>query len=417
MEIAVVGLNHNTASTKIREEAAFMDSEKIEAANYLLDNGIDEAVILSTCNRSEIYFASYKRDIDECIKTVKEFYNNFSGIPEIEKYLYAKKGEEAIYHIYYVAAGLDSIVLGEDQILGQVKDAHELAMDIGSSKKILNKLFREAVSTSKRIKTTLKISEQPLSISYIGVKFIKEKMGGLKGKNVLIIGLGKMGKLALKYILEEDVKNIYMANRSREKLLEITREHPEIIALDYEERYNILKDIDLLITATASPHIVIKADKIGKREKELYIMDLAMPRDVDIDAGRLSGVYLFNIDDLKNISSFNEKRREELSKRAREIVKSDALDFKSWLSTVRVDPVIKSLKEKCSKIEKDTLEYIFRKADLEGKDKKIIEKMVSSALKRLVREPIIKLKEMEDPKKREAYIKVLEELFDLKWGD
>ena len=201
MNIGVVGVNHNLAPINVREAVSFTDTKKIEAINILLDKEIEEVVIISTCNRSEIYINA--ENIDIKINELSDFYEQYFGVKDINKYLFKKTNLEAIQHLFEVTAGLDSLVLGEDQILGQVRDAHEFCMKLGATKKVFNKLFRDAITTSKEIKTITKISQQPLSISYIGVKLLKEKIGSLEGKNALIVGLGKMNLLTLNHLEEE----------------------------------------------------------------------------------------------------------------------------------------------------------------------------------------------------------------------
>ena len=206
MNIGVVGVNHNLAPINVREAVSFTDTKKIEAINILLDKEIEEVVIISTCNRSEIYINA--ENIDIKINELSDFYEQYFGVKDINKYLFKKTNLEAIQHLFEVTSGLDSLVLGEDQILGQVRDAHEFCMKLGATKKVFNKLFRDAITTSKEIKTITKISQQPLSISYIGVKLLKEKIGSLEGKNALIVGLGKMNLLTLNHLEEEKIKNI-----------------------------------------------------------------------------------------------------------------------------------------------------------------------------------------------------------------
>lgn len=413
MRVGVVGVNHKVAPISIREKVSFTEAKKIEATDYILDQGILEVVILSTCNRSEIYFTSKAKDIKKAVVTLKNFYNEFFSIENIEEYLFEKTGKEALEHLYRVSAGLDSIVLGEDQILGQVKDAHMFSMEFGASKKVLNKLFREAVTTSKEIKQTTKISETPLSVSYIGVKYLKQEMGSLEGKKALIVGLGKMGKLALRHLLEEGVEEVYMCNRNHAKVYDLSKEFPEISPVEYKDRYDYLEKSDILITATASTHTVIRRDEIKKLKEKIYMMDLALPRDIEAEVGEMPEVCLYDIDDLTKISMENEQKRQELSKVAMEMIEEKIEEFVKWSSKTRVDPVIKSLNEKCKEIEDDTLEYIYRKMDLGCREKKIIEKMLSSALKRVIREPILKLKSIKEEDKREAYLKLMDELFDL----
>lgn len=411
MDVAVIGVNHNTAPIRIREKVSFTDTKKIEGINYLLDHGIKEVVILSTCNRSEIYI--HGDNIESKIHVLKAFYEDFFDAKGIKEFLFDKMGKDALIHLYNVSSGLDSIVLGEDQILGQVKDSHQFSMELGASGKILNKLFREAITTAKDIKSSTKISEHPLSISYIGVKFLKNKLETLENKNVLIIGVGKMSKLTLNHLQEEKVNKIYLANRNYYKCLELKKEYKNLIPIEYENRYDILGDVDIVISATASPHTVLKTENMPNINKPLFIMDIALPRDVEESINELANIYVYDIDDLKKISNENDRKRREIAMTATDIIDDNITEFIDWMKTIKVDPTIKSLNERCLDIEKDTLDYIYRKVSLNKKEEKIMEKMLSSALKRLIREPITKLKEIKDEGKRDEYIKVIEDLFDL----
>ncbi|WP_419742161.1 glutamyl-tRNA reductase [Paraclostridium dentum] len=411
MDFAVVGVNHNNTPINIRETVSFTDTQKIEGINFLLDNGIEEAIILSTCNRSEVYI--YSNNISDKVEVVKNFYQDYFDVESIEEFLFNKTGEEAIKHVFNVSAGLDSLVLGEDQILGQVKDAHDFARQLGSSKKVFNKLFREAITVSKDIKTTTKISHQPLSISYIGIKCLKEKVGSLENKNALVIGLGKMSKLAMKHLEEEQLNNIYVTNRSYEKLKNIQDEYKNLIPIKYEDRYEVMDKVDIVISATASPHTVLKKAEMPKTSNKLIMMDIALPRDIDKNLNEFENIEVYDIDDLKKISEANDKKRRELACIGELIIDEKIEEFNEWLETIKIDPTIQSLNDKCSDIREDTLDYIYRKLDLNCREKKIIDKMLTSALKRLVREPIINLKQIKDSGKQEEYIKIVEELFDL----
>lgn len=411
MNFAVVGVNHNDTPIHIRENVSFTDTQKIEGINFLLDNGISEVVVLSTCNRSEIYI--YSDDILKKIEIVKDFYEDFFNVDNINEYLFCKTGQDAIEHVFRVSAGLDSIVLGEDQILGQVKDAHEFSKQLGASKKVFNKLFREAITASKDIKTTTKISHQPISISYIGIKCLKDRLGSLEGKNALVIGIGKMSKLAMKHLEEEKLNSIYVTNRSYEKLQDIQDEYKNLIPIKYEERYSVLEKVDVVISATASPHTVIKKENMPNLSNTLIMMDIALPRDIDKNIDTLENIEVYDIDDLKKISDENDKKRRELACTGELLIDEKIDEFNDWLETIKIDPTIQSLNDKCTDIREDTLDYIYRKLDLNCKEKKIIDKMLTSALKRLIREPILNLKQIKDSGKQEEYIKIVEELFDL----
>lgn len=411
MNIGVIGINHNLAPINIRENVSFTDVQKIEAINYFLDRDIDEVVILSTCNRSEIYIQA--KNIDEKIKFLEDFYENFFNVADIKEYLFSKKNTSAVEHLFKVASGLDSIVLGEDQILGQVKDAHDFSMQLGSSKKIFNKLFREAINVAKDIKNTTKISHQPLSISYIGVKFIQSKIGKLEGKKALLIGMGKMNKLTIKYLKEEKLDTIYVSNRNHGKIMELESKFKNIIPIRYEDRYKVMNDIDIVISATSSPHMVIRYDEMPKIQKKILMMDIALPRDIDPKINKLENIEIYDIDNLKDIQDKNDNKRKELAKIGSQMISEKIIEFIEWIDSIKIDPTIESLNDKCLEIREDTLDYIYRKTNLDNRDKKIIDKMLTSALKRLIREPIINLKQIKDKGKREEYIKLIEELFEL----
>lgn len=411
MSIGVIGINHNLAPINIREKVSFTDTQRIEAIDYFLDIGIEEIVILSTCSRSEIYIQS--EEIDKKVKLVEEFYEKFFNVQGIKRYLFSKKDIDAIDHLFKVTSGLDSIVLGEDQILGQVKDAHDFSMKLGSSKKIFNKLFREAITTAKEIKNTTNISHQPLSISYIAVKFLKNKIGSLEGKKALVIGVGKMSKLTMKHLEEEKIDTIYVSNRSHGKINQLEDEFKTIVPIRYEDRYKVINDIDIVISATSSPHTVIKYDQIPKIQRKIFMMDIALPRDIDPKINELKNIEVYYIDNLKDIYDKNDKKRKELAQIGFKMISEKIEEILEWLDTITIDPTIQSLNDKCLEIREDTLNYIYKKTNLDDRDKKIIDKMLTSALKRLIREPIINLKKTKDKGKREEYIKLIEELFEV----
>ncbi|MGL5674838.1 MAG: glutamyl-tRNA reductase [Cellulosilyticaceae bacterium] len=411
MEIAVIGVNHLTAPIQIREQVSFTDTQKIEVLNQLLDYNVREAVVLSTCNRSEIYICS--EHIESKIACVSTVYHDFSKAIGLETYMFVKKGEEAIRHLYRVAAGLDSIVLGEDQILGQVKDAQEFAMELGASGKVLNKCFREAITTAKHIKAEMKISEYPLSISYIGVKCLRQQMGTLEGATGLLIGAGKMSKLALNHLYEEGVDTIYIANRTCKKAEDLKEQYEHIVPIPYEKRYEIMREVDFVITSTASPHLVVKEREMPELTKHLYMLDIALPRDIEESIGGHEHVHLYDIDDLQYIADHNTAKREALAEEAASVVEANLRELMLWLQTIKIDPTIKSLHDRCDEIQEDTMAYIRRKTNLSTKEEKIVEKMLMSSLKRLIREPIHNLKELQDQEKQETYNEIIKELFEL----
>jgi glutamyl-tRNA reductase len=409
MKLAVIGVNYNNTPIDIREKVSFTKSKKIKASEYLLHMGIEEVCILSTCNRSEIYVADV--DIKSSINKVKEFFKVFFNVPNIEKYLFIKEDREVVSHIFNVASGLQSMILCEDQILGQVKEVLEFSIENNYSKKILNKLFREAITAGKRIKSELKISENPISMVYISIKLLKKDIGDLKGKRACVIGMGEMGRLALKHLASEGLEEIFVANRTYNNVLDLIHEFPSIKPIEYEKRYTLLNSIDILITATSSPHIIIDYEHIKEIKKQLYIIDLAVPRDVERRVRDLNNIHLYDVDDFKNISDDNIKRREELSQAAKKIIAFSIEDFILWIKGLNVEEVIKDLNKRCNEIKDEYFGYIDDRLDLDSKEKEVIEKMLSSALKRLIKEPVLKLKEIDDEDLAEEYSKVINKLF------
>lgn len=410
MEVAVIGFNHNLSPIKIREKVFFTEAKKIEATTILLDKNIDEIIILSTCNRSEIYVVS--DNIERAVHIVKEFYLSFFKDKTIDEYVFSKINDEAVRHIFQVCAGFDSIVIGEDQILGQVKEALTTAMALNGSSKILNKLFREAITAAKKIKTKAKISENPLSISYIGVKKLRENIKDLSNKKILVIGIGKMGILALTHLRENKTGQIFICNKNKCKSIDIWEKYKDVEVVEYENLKNIINEVDIIISATSSPHVIIKEEDMKKnRDKALYILDLAMPRDIDENIKNIPNILLYDVDSLKTESEENKIMRETLLNENLSFIDECIDEFNIWKSSLKADKVLESMYIKCNNIKEDTVSYIYRKTNLSVKDKKIIDKMIESSLKRLMREAVITLKDTREEKKLNEYVKVLNELF------
>lgn len=410
MHFFVLGISHNKTPIEIREKAYFSEFKKIEAIGLLSEIGIDNLIILSTCNRCEIYVSCEESDID--INLLRNFFLEFFNLENLNDYIFVKKDNDAIRHLYKVCAGMDSIVLGEDQILGQVKDALENSVQLGASNKYLNKIFREAITTAKEIKSKLKISENPISVSYIAVKKLCETVDEITNKTVIVVGTGKMGILAINHLIELGVKNILCCNRSYDKLKYLTDKYPFLKCFDYDDRYKLIPQADILITSTSSPHLIIKSQFIQKRDKHLYAIDLSLPRDIESSIRQIPDITLFDIDDLNEVSQSNKKKREDLSSKAVENIDKSIQELEKWLKTEKSDKIIASLNKRCDIIYNDTMSYINRKIDLNVREKKIIEKMLSSALRRMIKLPIENLKNSDNYSKQQEYIKVLNDLFN-----
>lgn len=322
MEIITVGVSHETAPVAVRERISFTKKKQAELLRYIKQNIAKECVILSTCNRCEFYIAGGSGDkLTEYIKSLTD--------DCVMKYLRVLKNDDCAEHLMLTAAGLRSMILGEDQILGQVKDAHETAMKNDACGPYLNTLFRLAVTGAKRVKTDTLLSKTPVSAATVAIKLCRETLGALDGKNVLVIGAsGKTGSIVLKDLTSVKNVNLYATSRRHG---ESVNKIDGAVNVDYDKRYDILDICDAVISATSSPHFTLEKGKTAAalvtRKKRLFI-DLAVPRDMDIAEDEYN-IYK-NIDDLKEIANRNNEIKLTETEKAKRILKSYCDEFRVW---------------------------------------------------------------------------------------
>ena len=411
INISVLGIDHQY-SAEIREKVAFSETQKIEFTTRLFDLGVEEAVILSTCNRSEVYFLDRWKN-DAVRNQVMDTYIDYFRLENAEKYIYRYHDQEAVEHIFRVASGLESAVVGEDEILRQVKEAYEFAHQFNNTSKVFNRLFQEAIKAAKEIKSKLKISEIPLSTGYIGLKYLEEQMGTFEDKTMLIIGFGKIGKLFYQYGKELPFKEICVCNRSADTVKCVIEDNDNTAYIPYGSCHTVLDKADVVITATSCPHFVLKAENMPERKKPLYMLDMAIPRNIDTAIGDMENYHLYNIDVLKEMSARNEESRRALTEKAETIIERATEEFLVWLKRTAQDPIIESLNLSVDDILEDHLQYLFKKITVNNRERTIITRTMEAALKKAVRNPIIALKSIEDEEKRAHYADVLGELFQL----
>lgn len=328
-KIVVASINFDNSDLNIREKVHFTVKKKLECCDFIKNNEIlSESIILSTCNRSEIYGVIEKND------KLQDFLQIFETIfhlapEEIHKNIELKQGDEAIKHIFEVAGGFKSMVIGEDQILGQVKDAYFEALEFCSSGKLLNKLFLSAITFGKKFRSCSGISNIPTSVSSIGVKQLKNKLNSLQGKRALVIGLGEMNKIIVKYLLDESMDKIYIANRT---LREIDLFTTGVELIPFEDRYKVIHEVDAIVSCTSAPHFVIKSEEFNKnfKGKQMCILDLAVPRDVDPAISENSEVEIIVIDDLKELSNESLNERVLLMNGCNELMENEINKYYKW---------------------------------------------------------------------------------------
>ncbi len=408
MQFGFIGINYKKAQLDIRDKTSFTDAMKIDFFQRAEAAGVEQSMVLSTCNRSEVYFFFEKKEQLEQIKKI--YQEMFPGVA-VEAYLTCLSGEEALAYLFRIAAGLESLVLGEDQILGQVREALDFSRAMGHSKKEMNKVVRDAVTCAKKIKTELKISEHPLSVSYIGIQKLNESCG-IRGKKTLVIGSGKTAVLALKYLYEYGAGEVYACSRNLEHAEELKEEFETIHIVRYEKRYEVMKQCDIVISATSSPHTVVKREAFTP-ERAITFLDLAAPRDIDISFEHEEKVHLINLDTLQEIVKENRMEREALVEQSRTMIAEALEETKEWLLQSRVDSTIESLQQRCSEIVEDSYEYLNRKMELSHREQKLLKKVLNASLQRMLREPIQELKQLDTKEAQDQCRDMVEQLFHL----
>lgn len=408
MQFGFIGISFKQASLEVREKITFTDHKKIDFMRRAEQFGVDQCMILSTCNRSEIY---YFYDEDGQKLAMQKLLSDFFPEVVVAQYAIFKKGKDALGFLFRVTAGLESQVLGEDQILGQVKEALDLSRTMGYAKKELDRVVSNGIACAKKIKTEIKISEIPLSVSYIGILHLYQQCG-IKGKRALVVGSGKMAALALRYLYDYDVSEVYLCSRMVEHARKLQEEFPKIRIMDYEDRYLILNNCDMVISATSSPHIVLKANG-QKFEKEIFMLDLATPRDIDSTFRKIENCTLYDLDNLQKIACDNEKERLELVSECEELIDQDVEETLNWLLSSRMDATIESLHQRCEEIVQDSFSYLSRKMELSEREKSLLQKTLQASLHRLIREPIEELKHLETIEDQEHYKEIVHQLFQI----
>jgi glutamyl-tRNA reductase len=399
MHILVIGLNYKTAPVEIRERLTFNEADLVDAMKKLNNKkSILENIILSTCNRTEIYAVVDQLHTGRYY--MKEFLSEWFGIEQAEfsPYLFVYEEDGAVEHLFNVTCGLHSMILGETQILGQVRSSFLLAQQEATTGTVFNHLFKQAITVAKRGHSETDIGANAVSVSYAAVELAKKIFGSLAGKHVLIFGAGKMGELAAQNLHSNGVRKVTVINRTYEKAQDLaSRFGGEAKTL--EDLQKSLIDADILISSTGAKDIVISKDMIAKVEKKrkgkpLFMVDIAVPRDLDPKIAELENVFLYDIDDLEGIVESNLQERKNEAQKIMLMIEKEIVDFKQWLGMLGVVPVISALREKAQAIQTETMISIERKlAHLTDHDKKVLNKHTKSIINQLLKDPILQAKE------------------------
>lgn len=414
-----IGLNYRSAPVEIREKMSFHPSQMQKALKELKScPGLEGVVIVSTCNRTEVYAAT--TNVEVGIHSIKEFLASQHGIEEnvLDQYLYIHTLYDAVRHLFRVVSGLDSMVRGETQILGQVSNAYQQANLAEVTNKVINVLFQTALAVGKRVRTDTLIDQHPVSISYTAVELAKQHFGELQGKGILIMGAGEMSTLTAKHLVSAGANTVLVSNRSYEKAVSLAKQCSGR-AVHFDEMDQYLAEVDIVISATASKHFVLLPDLMQeimnhRKERPMLLIDIAVPRDIHPDVGAIPHITLFDIDDLQGVVDRHHQERELAALNAEKIIDEEMMLFLKWHNSLHVVPTILALQKKGQKMKDSLLERsLERLGELTPKQEKIIRAMAKSIVNHLLYTPITNLKEYATTSQGHLYTEILQNLFDL----
>ncbi|MEF3169308.1 MAG: glutamyl-tRNA reductase [Deltaproteobacteria bacterium] len=395
--ILILGVNHKTADVGIRERLA-LKAHPSPLALFLNRLGKEtELVFLSTCNRVEVIAATDRTD--ESAAVVQDLWCSETGIARdtLSSVLYVHKGDEAIRHVFRVASSLDSMVVGEPQILGQLKDAYRNACEAKTTGPILNRLLTKAFSVAKLVRTETNIAGHAVSISYAAVELARKIFGDLAGKHALLIGAGEMAELAAQHLLAAGTGKIVVANRTLSRAVELAQTlKGSAIAL--EELDEALVDADIVISSTGAPGLVLHKEQVQRimrprRHRLLFLIDIAVPRDIDPGVNDIDNVYLYDIDDLKGVVDANKTERAKEALKAERMIETEVIKFLAWMETLDVVPVIQGLQDKVEAIRLREIERTApRLSGLTPDQMKAIDVLTRSIVQKILHDPIVHLR-------------------------
>ncbi|ACB84704.1 glutamyl-tRNA reductase [Natranaerobius thermophilus] len=421
MILAVIGINHETASVETREQLAFSSKQVKELVQKLIEGQpIKEASVLSTCNRTEVHFTVNTGQIEAGKNHIMTYLSDFSDLDprEYVDHLYFITDQEAVSHIFKVTAGLNSLVTGETEILGQVKKAYQLSDEAGGVDSIFHGLYQQALRTGKRVHRETGINDNAASVSYASVELATKIFGSLQNRRALIIGAGKMSELAARHLYSNGVKDVIVINRTIERAKNLADKFGGLYA-SYDQLSEWLNEIDIVITSTGAPHFVIKEEQIKRAMKSrkyspMFLIDIAVPRDVEPSVNNQDNAYLYTIDDLEAVVESNMQERQEEARNAELIISEEVAEFMVWYKTRDVVPLISALREKAEDVRKMELEKYHKKLkNLSPKEQEAVDKLTKSIVNKILKEPVLRIKEFAVEDKSELYMATLAQLFDL----
>jgi len=419
MEIVLIGLSHKTAPVEIREKFCISREGMKEFLGQLsCIPGIKEAMALSTCNRLEVLVVL--EDVEDGAAKIKDLLSGIAGIStgELNSYLYLHRGEEVVKHLFRVTSSLDSMVLGEPQILGQVKEAYGQAVGNKVSGLILNKLLHRSFFVAKRVHTETKICNQAVSVSFAAVELAKKILGNLDDKRAMLVGAGEMSELAARHLISQGVREIWVANRTHQRALELAQAF-QGKAVAFEDFPQQLKNVDIILSSTGSTHYIIRKEQLtevirARKNKPMFFIDIAVPRDVDPAINEIDNVYVYDIDDLQGVVESNKEERKKEVQKAEEIVAQGVEVFNRWLRSLEAVPTILALRNRVEKIrQREVDKTLSLLKNVSEEERQALDLLTNSIINKILHHPISLLKHQESRGHGKLYIEMTRKIFHL----
>ncbi|MEH1834878.1 MAG: glutamyl-tRNA reductase [Nostoc sp.] len=425
MNIAVVGLSHKTAPVEVREKLSIPEPQLESAIAHLTSYPhIEEVAILSTCNRLEIYIVT--SETDQGIREVTQFLAEHSKLPvlSLRQHLFMLLHDDAVMHIMRVAGGLDSLVLGEGQILAQVKTTHKLGQQYNGIKTILNRLFKQALTAGKRVRTETSIGTGAVSISSAAVELAQIKVANLAACRVVILGAGKMSRLLVQHLLSKGAVQISILNRSRERAQELAKQFPQQLIQIHplSEMMAVIADSDLVFTSTSATEPILdraKLEMVLEVQRSLMLFDISVPRNIHADVNELANVQAFNVDDLKAVVAQNYESRRKIAQEAERLLEEEVEAFDVWWRSLETVTTISCLRNKVETIREQELEKALSRlgSEFAEKHQEVIEALTRGIVNKILHDPMVQLRSQQDVEARRHCMQTLQMLFNLDAGE
>lgn len=419
MTLLLVGVNHRTAPVEVRERLSISDARLGEAvANLRTVAGIDGAAILSTCNRVEAIVSASSEDV---IASIVDWLAQRGGadLPELEKHLYVLRHGDVVQHLFRVVAGLDSMIVGEPQIGGQVRQAFVSSRDAGALDPLLQQLFDHTMRVGKRVRSETGIGEHAVSVPYAAVELAKKIFGDLRGLKILLVGAGEMAELTAEHLAAHDVQQVFVANRAHERATELA-ERFNGAAVRFDAVPERLQECDIVVASTAAPYILVTREHVeralaARKRRNLFLIDLAVPRNLDPEIARVDGAYLYNIDDLQSVVDGNREQRMAKADDAEAIIVREVESFRRRLASQEAVPTIVELQSRLEEIRAAELEKCLRRlGPVTAEQREAVEMLTTQMINKILHYPILQLKESVEPQERESLRKTIRKIFGLR---